>query len=314
MDGKLILVALGGNAILKKRDSGSYEDQLKNVRKTCKSLAGLMEAGYRLLITHGNGPQIGNILLQNDVAKHIVPPMSMDVCGAQSQGLIGYMIQQSLQNEFSRRGIKTSVATLITQVLVDEKDEAFKNPTKPIGPFYEREEAERLEREKGYHITEDSGRGYRRVVPSPKPKKIVEAECIKKLLKKGFVVIASGGGGIPVVRKNKILIGVEAVIDKDLAGERLAEEVGANILLCLTDVERVYLNYGKPNQKPIDKMSLKEAERYIREGHFGKGSMEPKIIASIRFIKDGGERAIISSLDKAPSSLRGKAGTTIERF
>jgi len=271
----------------------------------------MMKAGYEVIITHGNGPQVGAILLQNEEASRVVPAMPLDICGAESQGLIGYMIQQSLQNLLQEQGIKVPVATVVTQVLVDEKDPAFENPTKPVGPFYDEEEARRLAMERGFTVIEDSGRGWRRVVPSPDPKGVVEEDTIKLLVESGAIVIASGGGGIPVVKRGGKLVGVEAVIDKDLAGERLATAVKANILLILTDVNGVALNYGTAEERLLGSMTTSEARQYLAEGHFAAGSMGPKVLAAIRFLENGGESCVIASLERAWEALQREAGTKI---
>lgn len=315
MEKKTVVVALGGNAILQAGQRGTFEEQLENVYHTAKQLADMVLSGqWRVVITHGNGPQVGQILLQNEAAKHLVPPMPMDVCGAESQGLIGYMIQQALHNILARRGRPDiPIVTVVTQVLVDRDDPAFQNPTKPVGPFYTKEEALRLREEKGWHVVEDAGRGWRRVVPSPDPKAIVEKDAIRILVENRAIVIASGGGGIPVIRENGTYRGVEAVIDKDLAGERLAEDVGAQVFLILTDVNRVRLNYRKPNEVALERMNVAEAKQYLAEGHFAKGSMEPKVKACIRFVEAGGERAVIASLNQALAALHGQAGTQIVR-
>lgn len=312
---KVTVIALGGNAILQPGQRGTFEEQMQNVETTCKQLTQMVLSGkYKLVITHGNGPQVGNILLQNETAKDVAAPMPLYVCGAESQGLIGFMIQQSLHNLLADAGRgDIPIATVVTQVVVDEDDPAFQNPSKPVGPFYSEEEAKRLAEEKGYHIKEDAGRGWRRVVPSPDPLEIFEKEAIRQLIAARSIVIASGGGGIPVVKKGGKLQGVDAVIDKDLAGERLAVDVEAKIFLILTDVDQVKLNYKTPQERGISRMTVEEAKRYQAEGHFAKGSMEPKVRAAIRFIEAGGERAIITSLDKAMDALEGKAGTTITK-
>jgi carbamate kinase len=271
----------------------------------------MVEAGHRVVITHGNGPQVGAILLQNEEARGVVPAMPLDICGAESQGLIGYMIQQSLRNLLKEQGIRVPVATVVTQVLVDEKDPAFENPTKPVGPFYNEEVAKRLAGERGFIVREDSGRGWRRVVPSPDPKGIVEEEAIKLLVESGAIVIASGGGGIPVVKQAGKLVGVEAVIDKDLAGERLATAVKANILLILTDVDGAALNYGTAEERFIGSMTTSEASRYLADGHFAAGSMGPKVLAAIRFLENGGQSCLIASLERAWEALQDEAGTRI---
>ncbi len=307
-----MLVALGGNAILKHREKGTAEEQFENVRRTCEHLVKLIGDGYRIAITHGNGPQVGDILLKNERSKDILPPMPLDICGAQSQGMIGYMLQQSMRNEMKKAGIDLPVVSLATQMIVDERDDAFKNPTKPIGPFYSKSEAENLRKEKGWVVIEDSGRGYRRVVPSPRPVDIVEKDTIKKLFENGVIVIAVGGGGIPVVaKKDGSLEGVVAVIDKDLGAQIFASDIEAQILLMLTDVEKVSLNYGAPNQVDLDRMRVAEAKQYLQEGHFAPGSMAPKVEAAIKFVEAGGEKAIISSLELGRKALQGKAGTTL---
>ncbi|MEM2896399.1 MAG: carbamate kinase [Candidatus Bathyarchaeia archaeon] len=310
-----IVVALGGNAIKQAHEKGTAEEQFENVKITCKHILEMIKRGYRVVITHGNGPQAGNLLIQQEEAKSLVPPQPLDIVGAMTQGQIGYMLQQTLINYLKEAGLSVPVVTVITQVLVDEKDPDFKDPSKPVGPFYTKEEAERLEREKGYVIkkVKPSGdRPYRRVVPSPDPIKTFEAEAVKQLVDSGIIVIASGGGGIPVMLdKNGRLQGLEAVIDKDLAGERLAEVVKPDIFLILTDVEKVKLNFGKQDEKELDEMSIEEAMRYLEEGHFLPGSMGPKVKACIRFLEFGGKKAIITSLDKAIEALEGKTGTLI---
>jgi len=314
---KTIVIALGGNAIKKADERGTAEEQFKNVQETCKHIAKIINKGYKVILTHGNGPQAGNLLIQQEEAKKLVPPQPLDIVGAMTQGQIGYMLQQALTDEFKKAKLNLPVATVITQVLVKEDDPDFGNPSKPVGPFYSKKEAERLVDEKGYMIKKvkpGGGRVYRRVVPSPDPIAIVEREAVKRLVGAGVVVIASGGGGIPVVMdKDGSLFGVEAVIDKDLAGEKLAEIVGADLFLILTDVERVKLNYGRPNERSLSRMTLKQAKKYLEQGHFLSGSMEPKVRACIRFLEAGGEKAIIASLDKAFEALEGKTGTIISR-
>jgi len=312
---KVTVIALGGNAILQPGQQGTFAEQMKNVETTCQQLAQMVESGkYKIIVTHGNGPQVGNILLQNETAKDVAATMPLYVCGAESQGLIGYMMQQTLHNLLVDKGKGgIPIATVVTQVVVDKNDQAFQNPTKPVGPFYSEEEAKKLESEKGYHIKEDAGRGWRRVVPSPDPIEIFEKEAVRQLVEARSIVIASGGGGIPVLKEGEKLVGVDAVIDKDLAGERLAVDVEAKIFLVLTDVDQVKLNYKTPQEKGLSHITVEEAKRYLAEGHFAKGSMEPKVRAAIRFIEAGGERAVITSLDKAVAALDGKAGTTITK-
>ncbi|MGI6365943.1 MAG: carbamate kinase [Bacillota bacterium] len=305
---KRAVVALGGNAILRPKERGTAASQFENVRATCRQLADLVRRGYQLVITHGNGPQVGNILIQNEEAKAKVPPMPLDICGAQTQGFIGYMIQQALQDLLPGH----NVGTVLTQVLVALDDPSFNNPTKPIGPFYTKEEAEQLRAEKGFAMVEDSGRGWRRVVPSPDPQAIIERELVRYLLEKGAVVIAAGGGGIPVVRDAQgKLRGVEAVIDKDLAGQRLAMDVGADLLIILTDVEAVAINWGKPDQQFLRRLTLTEARSLLAQGHFQAGSMGPKVEAAVRFVEQGGEMAVIAPLTRASDAVQGDAGTVI---
>jgi carbamate kinase len=310
-----ILIALGGNAILKHTEEGTAEQQFKNIRKTCKNLVELIREGYQIAITHGNGPQVGDILLKNEIAKKTLPPMPLDVCGAESQGMIGYMLQQSMDNELKSAGLHLPIVTIITQTLVDKNDPSFKNPTKPIGPFYTAMEASKLRKEKDWTVIDDSGRGFRRVVPSPNPEMIVEGNSIKRLFDEGFIVIASGGGGIPVIQNQETgsFQGVEAVIDKDHAAAVLATLIGADILLILTDVEKVSLNYGKPNQKDLDTMALETAKKYLAEGHFPPGNMGPKVESAISFVESGGKKAIITSLDLSLEALKGKSGTIIQK-
>lgn len=308
---KTVVVALGGNAILQPKQKGTIEEQRANVEMSAKNIVKLVQEGYRVVISHGNGPQVGNILLQNAAARDQVPAMPLDVCGAESQGLIGYMIQQCLYNELKRLGIDKKVVTLLTQVVVSKDDPAFQNPTKPVGAFYTKEEAE-AGMARGEHWIEDSGRGWRKVVPSPKPKEIVELDLIKILVDAGAIVIASGGGGIPVVREGDRLVGVEAVIDKDLASSLLAKELGADILTIATDVTHVAINYGKPDQQNLERLTVAEAKKYLEEGQFGKGSMGPKVQAAINFVEAGGE-AIIGSLANLKECVKGESGTRIVR-
>lgn len=310
---KKLVVALGGNALQAAGKPATAEAQLEVVADTVKYIADMIEAGYEVVVAHGNGPQVGRIVLQNEAAKEVSPAMPFDVCGAMSQGMIGYHLQQKLGEELRRRGLNRPVVTLVTQVIVDEKDEAFKNPTKPIGPFYSKEEAELLTKEKGYTIVEDAGRGYRRVVASPLPTAIVELASIKALIDAEHIVITVGGGGVPVIKNEEgVLEGVAAVIDKDFASEKLAEDLDADILLVLTAVERVAIHFGKENQRDLEEISVEEAKRYIEEGHFAPGSMLPKVEAALKFAQSKpGRKAIIASLDKAKLAIEGESGTTI---
>jgi len=293
---KIAVVALGGNAILKSNEKGTFRQQLRNINKTVKQLRALLKT-YRIVISHGNGPQIGNLLIQQERAKREIPPMPMDVCDAMTQGQIGYFLQMSLRNQ-----LKKPVATVVTQILVDKKDPAFKKLTKPIGPYYSK---------KIFKNMVKLPEGWRRVVPSPKPKKIVEIEGIKNLVKKGVIVIACGGGGIPVVLKKRKLAGIEAVIDKDYASQKLATALKAETLILLTDIDCVYLNYRQKNQKSLKKIRVKEAIKYLKQGHFREGSMKPKIEASIEFLRKGGKKVIITELLSLEKALKNKAGTII---
>ena len=307
-----IVAALGGNALQSGRAEPTAEAQLAVVQETCERLADLAEMGCELVVVHGNGPQVGRILLASEAAKDVTPAMPFDVCGAMSQGYIGYHLQQSLGRALKGRGIDTPVVTLLTQMVVDADDPGFKNPTKPIGPFYSEQEAQALAAEKGYTMKEDAGRGWRRVVASPIPAEIVELDSIKELIGSA-VVITCGGGGIPVLRREDgALEGVAAVIDKDFAAELLAESIDADMLLILTEVERVALNFNKPGQKELSSMTLAEAERYCAEGQFAPGSMLPKVRAAMRFAAAyPGRRAVITSLAKAAEALNGETGTVI---
>ena len=306
-----IVVALGGNAILQPGQKGTFEEQLANVQTACEQVVQLVEAGYQVAIVHGNGPQVGNIIVQNDMAKESVPPMPLFVLGSESQGMIGYMIQSCVLKALKARGLDKKVATVVTQVEVDENDKAFSNPTKPVGMFFSEEEAKKAMAEKGEHWVEDAGRGWRKVVASPQPKSIVEKDVINLLVEQGVIVISAGGGGIPVVRTESGYRGVEAVIDKDLAAERLASELSADCLMILTDVSNVMLNYRQPDEKKLGQVSLDEMEKYMAEGHFKAGSMKPKVDACIRFVRSSGKKAIITSLAQAAEAAEGKAGTTV---
>ncbi|MBC2161379.1 carbamate kinase [Listeria booriae] len=309
--GKRVVIALGGNAILQPKQEATFENQLKNVEDSCAKIAEITEAGHKVIVTHGNGPQVGNILRQNEEAKEFVPALPIDACSAESQGFIGYMMEQSLKNEFARKKLATNVITLLTQTEVSASDSAFQDPTKPIGVFYTESEAEELAKTKGWKMAEDAGRGYRRVVPSPQPKKIHGVEAIKQLVATDTVVISTGGGGIPVVQNEAgNLKGVEAVIDKDRSALRLSEQVEADVFMILTDVSNVYLHFGEPNQQKLEGVPVKEAKQYMTEGHFADGSMGPKMEAAIAFAESGKE-AIICSLDAAVDALAGNAGTRI---
>lgn len=310
---KRIVIALGGNAILKAHQVGIVDEQLENIRISCEQILKMIANGHNIILTHGNGPQVGNLLIQQEEAHSTVPAMPMDVCGAMSQGQIGYMLEQVLHDLLRANGINRDILTVITQVVVDSKEPSFKNPTKPIGPFYNMETKTRHEKEKAYIIKEvkpGNHRPFRRVVPSPNPLRIIEARALKSLVDVGIIIIAGGGGGIPVTMDSKgNYHGVNAVIDKDLAGEKLAEAVIADLLIILTDVEKVFLNFGKPTQIALDLVQLDKVRVYQKEGHFSPGSMGPKVEACVRFLEFGGKEAIITSLDKASSALEGTSGT-----
>lgn len=312
---KIAVVAIGGNSLIKDKAHQTVEDQYQAAKETTYHIAEMIETGWDVAIGHGNGPQVGFILRRSEIAHKVagMHEIPLDVCGADSQGAIGYALQQTLQNELYKRGIKKNVATIITQVLVDQNDPAFSNPTKPIGGFMDVDEARQREQEMGWSVVEDAGRGYRRVVPSPLPKEVVELETIQALLKAGVVVITVGGGGIPVVDLgNGEYRGTAAVIDKDFASSLLAQCIKADLFLISTAVDKVALNFGKPDQKFIDQMTLSEAKQYLAEGiHFAKGSMAPKIQAILRYLEAGGSEAIITKPENIGRALRGEAGTLV---
>lgn len=310
---KKIVIALGGNALQSKNGPSTAEGQLEVVKKTCEYIAQVCKMGHQIAVVHGNGPQVGRILLSSETAKNVVPAMPFDVCGAMSQGYIGYHIQQSLRQSLEDANCAKNVVTLVTQVVVDSNDPGFSNPTKPIGPFYTEEEAKQISVEKGYTVKEDAGRGWRRVVASPIPQRIVEIDAVKQLWE-NTVVITCGGGGVPVAEdENGRLSGVAAVIDKDFAAALLANELDADMLVILTEVEKVAINFNKPNQQNLDYMSSEQAKKYIEEGHFAPGSMLPKVRAAMNFIEHNPKgKAIITSLDKVLPALEGRTGTVIE--
>ena len=307
-----IVVALGGNALQSGKGPATAEAQLEVVKNTCERIAEIVEGGYEVGVVHGNGPQVGRILLASETAKNVTPAMPFDVCGAMSQGYIGYHLQQALGYALKKRGKDIPVVTLATQVVVDGADPGFVNPTKPIGPFYGEDEAKAIAAEKGYTMKEDAGRGWRRVVASPIPQKIVEIDSVRRLWD-STIVITCGGGGIPVVEKEDgSLEGVAAVIDKDFAAELLAEQVEADVLMILTEVEKVAVNFNKPDQQNLDHMTLAEAEKHCADGQFAPGSMLPKVKAAMKFVTAYPEKkAIITSLDKAIDALEGKTGTVV---
>ncbi len=306
------VVALGGNAIMQKGEEGNIHQQFSNTRKTLDGIMELIRRGCRVVITHGNGPQVGNLFLMVEATHDIVPSIPLGVCVADTQGQMGYMIQQSLQNRLIREGYDFQVMSLVTQVLVDQADPSFRNPTKPIGPFYSKAEGQRIQQERGWKVVEDSGRGYRLVVPSPSPMRIVELEIINMLLADDVLVIAAGGGGIPVVMNpDGTYKGVDAVVDKDLASSVLARDIQADLFLILTGVDQIAINFHTPEQITFDQLHVNEALDYLDQGHFPPGSMGPKIRAAIDFLQQGGAEVLITSIENVGAALEGRSGTRI---
>jgi carbamate kinase len=309
---KVAVVAVGGNSLIRDKAHQTIPDQFAAASESMKHIAGMIEAGWNVVITHGNGPQVGFILRRAELAAHELHSVPLDSCGADTQGAIGYMFQKALHNEFQERGIRKQAATVVTQVLVDRDDPAFEDPSKPIGSFMEESVAQERSQQDGWAVVEDAGRGWRRVVPSPLPIKIMEQDAIQTLVNAGYVVIAVGGGGIPVViNEDDQLTGVEAVIDKDFASGLLAANIQADLLLITTAVEKVALNFNQPNQQWLDQMTLSEARAYHAEGHFGRGSMGPKVKAIIRFLEQGGKEALITDPENIERALKGETGTRI---
>ncbi|WP_367356882.1 carbamate kinase [Mesotoga sp.] len=309
---KRIVVAIGGNALNKPNEKPTAEVMQKNLLSTTSYLADLIEEGYELVITHGNGPQVGNLLVQQDIAKEVFPPFPIDVNDAMTQGSIGYLITQTLNNELIKRDHKRDIACVLTQIVVDKNDQGFQHPSKPVGPFYDVETAKELERTKGWTVKEDAGRGFRRVVPSPIPLDVLEIEPIREMIKDGTIVVAAGGGGIPVVReKSGAISGVEAVIDKDRASALLGKLIEADALVILTGVDHAYINFGKKDQQELKELTVEKGRELMEAGHFAKGSMLPKIESAIDFVSRTGKEAIITSLEKVDLALRGKSGTRI---
>jgi carbamate kinase len=307
-----LVVALGGNALIRPEETGTVEEQRRRISQAMGPIGDLITSGFALVITHGNGPMVGHLLLQMECARAIVPPMPLYISDADTEGSLGYLIQQGLVNELRRRGQERGVVTLVTQVEVAADDPAFSNPDKPIGPFYSAGEAEGLQTERGWRLMEDAGRGWRRVVPSPRPVTIIERDIIAYLLQGGIIVIAAGGGGVPVIRlANGDLAGVEAVIDKDRAAALLAREISADLLIILTGVEYVYADFLKPHPRPLPKLAPAEAQRYMREGHFAAGSMRPKIESALEFLSHGGRRVLITRPESLTAALQGRTGTHI---
>jgi len=308
---KTALIAVGGNSLIRAGEKGTIAEQLANARRTAAAILGLIRSGYRLVITHGNGPQVGAQLLRSERASDLVPPQTLDVCGAASQGEIGYLLAQSLNDELAAAGLHVPVACVVTQTLVARDDPAMQHPSKPIGPFYSRADAEERRRLYGWQIVEDAARGYRRVVPSPEPVEIVELEVIRDLTERGVLVVACGGGGIPVVRANGGVEGVEAVIDKDRASALLASELHVDLFAISTDTDYVYLDYKKPTQRPLLRVGVHDMERHGAEGHFPPGNMGPKVESAIRFLRNGGREVVITSYGLLCAAVAGKAGTHI---
>lgn len=312
MKRKIALIAFGGNAILPKTQRGLQTEQMNNSKKAASLMIHIIKKGYDLIIVHGNGPQVGNLLIQMEEASNKIPPFSLEVCDAMTEGSMGFMIEKALINELRKNSLDKEVATLITQVIVDRDDPAFENPSKPIGPFYTKYRARMLIKEKKWKMIEDSGRGYRKIVPSPRPIDIVPKRIIRDLIHSGKIVITSGGGGIPVIINTRgFFEGVEAVIDKDYAASLIAREAKAELFIILTDVERVYLNYGSPDEKPIPVMTVDQAKKYLSQGQFPAGSMGPKIRAAIEYIESGGKEMLITSANQLKASLINRSGTKI---
>jgi carbamate kinase len=309
---KVAVVAVGGNSLIKDKGHQSIPDQYAAAAESMGHIAGMIQAGWDVVITHGNGPQVGFILRRSELSRHELHEVPLDYCGADSQGAIGYMFQQALYNEFRHRGIQKQAATVVTQVLVSTQDPAFKHPTKPIGSFMDEPTASQRAAGEGWSVVEDAGRGWRRVVASPLPVRIVQREIIEAMIAAGFVVIAVGGGGIPVVEDpGGNLVGVEAVIDKDFASALLASSIAADLLLISTAVPQIALNYGKPDQQWLDKFSLAEAKQYLRQGHFAKGSMGPKVQAIINYLEAGGKQALVTNPENIGRALAGETGTWV---
>jgi len=308
---KTILIAVGGNSLIRAGEKGTISEQFGNAQRTAAALVGLVSEGCRLVITHGNGPQVGAALLRSESAADQVPGQSLDVCDASTQGEIGYLLQQSLENEFARAGLHAPVVTVLTQVVVSPDDPALQRPTKPVGPFYSRGQADERQRMRGWQLVEDAGRGYRRVVPSPEPIEIVELEAIRDLVNHGALVIAAGGGGIPVIRSGGALHGIEAVIDKDRTSALLALGLEADIFAISTDEDFVYLDYKRSTQRALTRVTAAELERYYEAGHFPPGNMGPKVGSVLRFLRGGGKEAVITSYDHLCEAIAGRAGTRI---
>lgn len=312
MKRKIALIAFGGNALLPENERGLQKEQMKNAQRAAKLMVHVVKKGYELIIVHGNGPQVGNLLIQMEESITKIPPFSLEVCDAMTEGSMGYMLEKAIINELRKNSLDKEVATIITQVVVDKEDPAFENPSKPVGPFYSEYRAQQIVREKKVKMPEDAGRGYRRVVPSPKPIDIVSKFVIRDLVRAGKIVITAGGGGIPVIINGRGLFqGVEAVIDKDYTASLIAREVKVDLFIILTNVENVYLNYGKPDEKGITRMNVKQAQKYMDRGHFPPGSMGPKVEAAIEYIESGGKEVLITSANNLKAALINRTGTKI---
>lgn len=312
MKRKIALIAFGGNALLPENQRGLQEEQMRNAQQAAKLMVHIVRKGYELIIVHGNGPQVGNLLIQMEEAVTKIPPFTLDVCDAMTEGSMGFMLEKAIINELRTGSLDKEVATIVTQVLVDREDPAFQNPTKPVGPFYSKYRAQMLAREKKWTVIEDAGRGYRKVVPSPRPIDVVPKWIVRDLVRAGRIVIAAGGGGIPVILDGRGLFkGVEAVIDKDFVASLIAREVKVDLFIILTNIERVYLDFGTPNQRPLDVMTVDQAREYLHQGQFPAGSMGPKIEAAIEYIQAGGEEVLITSARHLKAALIKRSGTRI---
>jgi len=312
MKRKIALIAFGGNALLPENERGLQEEQMRNAQRAAKLMVHIVGKGYDLIIVHGNGPQVGNLLIQMEEAVTKIPPFSLDVCDAMTEGSMGFMLEKAITNELRSRSLDKEVATVVTQVLVDKEDPAFQNPTKPVGPFYSKYRAQMLAREKKWMMIEDAGRGYRKVVPSPRPIDVVPKWIVRDLVRAGRVVIAAGGGGIPVIIDGRGLFkGIEAVIDKDYVASLIAREVKVDLFIILTNIEKVYLDYGTPEERPIEVMSVAQAREYLGQGQFPAGSMGPKIEAAIEYIEAGGQEVLITSASHLKAALIKRSGTRI---
>lgn len=309
---KTAIIAIGGNALVRNGEEGTIYQQFANARETCATLMGIVKDGYEIVLTHGNGPQVGSALMRHEHSRDIIPPYPLGVCVAETVGSMGYMLQQTMQNTVKKFGLRKDTVTVITQVVVDRDDPSFSKPTKPIGQFFSKKGIDVKVREDGWNVVEDSGRGWRRIVPSPRPIRIVEKDTISHLLEKGKIVIACGGGGLPVIElEDGTLDGVEAVIDKDYASSKLAQQLGVDDFIILTNVDKVCLNYGKEDEEELDALTLADAKRHFDAGQFPPGSMGPKIEAAVEFLENGGKRAIITSHGSLVEAVRGNAGTHI---